>query len=63
MIIEAPETTRVDYYIPKLANAKNNSRSKKKTSDVFVDHVNEYRVIMESKKNIKLFMAEEHDDN
>jgi hypothetical protein len=32
-------------------------------SPTFIDHVNDYRIIVESKKLIKMFMAEEHDQS
>jgi hypothetical protein len=63
VIVEAPETTKVEYFIPKMANTKTSSKRKKKEEDIFMDHVNEYRIIIESKQLLKMFMAEENNSN
>lgn len=63
VIVEAPEATRVDYFIPKMTNLQENSKPRNHTKNEFLDHMNDYRIIMESNKKIKMFMAEEKDTN
>ena len=62
VIVEAPEATRVDYFIPKISNSQN-TKSKNLGRTQFSEHMNDYRIIMESTQNIKMFMAEERDQN
>lgn len=57
VIVEAPEATRVDYFIPKMNVVP--SASKSRGNKAFAEHMNEYRIIMESNQKIKMFMAEE----
>lgn len=62
VIVEAPEATRVDYFIPKMSNSQ--AMKDKASSRVqYSEHMNDYRIIMESTQNIKMFMAEERDHN
>ena len=63
VIVEAPEATRVDYFIPKMTNQGLNSKTRSGERADFTDHMNDYRIIMESNKKIKMFMAEEKENN
>ena len=60
VIVEAPEATRVDYFIPKMTASQTN-KGKNSGRTQFSEHMNDYRIIMESSQNIKMFMAEERD--
>ena len=62
VIVEAPESTRVDYFIPKMTGLQNGGKSKSNSKDDFHNHMNDYRIIMESNKKIKMFMAEEKEN-
>ena len=62
VIVEAPEATRVDYFIPKMANGQG-VKEKGNNRGQYSEHMNDYRIIMESTQNIKMFMAEERDHN
>ena len=61
VIVEAPEATRVDYFIPKMPASQGNKDSNSRGQ--YNEHINDYRIIMESSQNIKMFMAEERDHN
>jgi hypothetical protein len=62
VIVEAPEATRVDYFIPKMTNSQG-VKEKASNRGQYSEHMNDYRIIMESSQNIKMFMAEERDHN
>ena len=62
VIVEAPEATRVDYFIPKMTNSQN-IKEKSSSRAQYNEHMNDYRIIMESTQNIKMFMAEEREHN
>jgi hypothetical protein len=61
VIVEAPDTTRVDYYIPKMTNSKSLVRANSKKKEEFNQHINDYMIIVESKRKINMFMAEKFD--
>jgi hypothetical protein len=62
VIVEAPESTRVDYFIPKMTGIQTSKKERGQIKEDFHSHMNDYRIIMESNQKIKMFMAEEKEN-